>query len=117
MSHYYQPDNPIDVQDAAVVDWVRALSGFSQQAIERSCEGYLRDQPRRRPTPGDILSRTRSAPKAAAAMDTRRQRSDLSRDELELLDFTIIPAAKRWLANPGLSEHAKTTLDYWNEPY
>lgn len=42
---------------AALDDWVEDLSAFSQPAIEHACQSYRRDQPRRRPSPGDILAR------------------------------------------------------------
>ena len=116
LSHYFQPDNPVDVQDAAIADWIRALDGFSQQAISRACDSYIRDQPRRRPSPGDILARARNAPKPSAAPDLRRKKSDLSRDELELLAMKVIPTARRWLQVPGLADSGRQTLEYWNEP-
>jgi len=45
------------VREAAIDDWITALVGFPRQAIEAACEIYLRDQPRRRPTPGEIAAR------------------------------------------------------------
>ena len=57
LSHYFQPDNPMDVQEAAIDDWIDALEPFSKSQIESACSAYIRDQPRRRPTPGDIRSK------------------------------------------------------------
>ncbi len=43
-------------------------------------------------------------------------RNDLSRDELDLLENKILPAARRWLFIPELAEHGRSTLTYWGEP-
>lgn len=67
MSHYYQPENSNEVFEAALGDWLECLTSISQQAIEHACSAYLRDQPRRRPTPGDIRGR-------ALDFDGRRER-------------------------------------------
>lgn len=115
MSHYYQPDNPTDVQDAAIVDWIDALSGFSQGAIELACSDYIKDQPRRRPTPGDIYGRAREAGRGGSMKDARGRRDDLSRDELFLLDSKVLPTARRWLSIPGMADHGRMTLEFWGE--
>lgn len=57
LSHYFQPDSPSEILDAAIDDWVDMISQFSEADINRACSTYLRDQPRRRPTPGDIRAR------------------------------------------------------------
>lgn len=40
-----------------MVDWLKAIKDFPQDEIDDACSSYLRDQPRRRPTPGDIYNR------------------------------------------------------------
>jgi len=40
-----------------MVDWLAVLDGLPRDDIERACMDYLRDEPRRRPTPGDIRQR------------------------------------------------------------
>lgn len=57
LDHYFQPNDPTQVTKAQMMDWIRVLRDMPQQAISASCDGYLRDQPRRRPTPGDIYNR------------------------------------------------------------
>ena len=57
LSHYFSPDLSPEVVEAAIDDWVKALISVPRHAIETACETYLRDQPRRRPTPGDIRQR------------------------------------------------------------
>lgn len=72
LSHYFQPDQPADVGDMALKDWAVMLAPFSQKAIASACEGYLREQPRRRPTPGDIRNRAIAwAAKNSAKPDDR----------------------------------------------
>ena len=57
LSHYYTPDIPATLSEAAMVDWLAVLDGLPTDDIERACMDYLREQPRRRPTPGDIRQR------------------------------------------------------------
>lgn len=42
-------------------DWVEVLGGMPQAAIHQACVQYLRNEPRRRPTPGAILELARIA--------------------------------------------------------
>lgn len=60
LDHYFQPNDPSQVTKAQMMDWIKVLRGLPQQAISASCDGYLRDQPRRRPTPGEIYNRANS---------------------------------------------------------
>lgn len=60
LDHYYQPGQTPEATEAAMVDWIRLLSGLPKSSISAACDGYLRDQPRRRPTPGDIANRAKS---------------------------------------------------------
>ena len=115
LSHYFQPDNPAEVMEAALDDWVDALSPFSRIAIEQACAKYLRDQPRRRPTPGDIRSKVREPSNQEAMKRQRGNKSDLTFDELDLLENKILPRARSWLTIPSLADHGKHTLEYWGE--
>jgi hypothetical protein len=54
LAHYFQPGSPSEVLEAAIDDWIEALGQFPQQAIQAACTEYLREEPRRRPTPGAI---------------------------------------------------------------
>lgn len=42
-------------------DWVEVMAGMPQQAVQQACVQYLRNEPRRRPTPGAILELARMA--------------------------------------------------------
>ena len=112
LSHYFQPDQAIEVTEAAMDDWLKALGGFSQPALEHACDSYLRDQPRRRPTPGDIRFRASSF---RVTNSGEGKRDALSHDERELLEGKILPTARRWLSIPGLAEYGQKTLEYWGE--
>lgn len=59
LSHYFQPDTPAEVETAAIGDWIEMLVSCSPDSISHACASYLRDQPRRRPTPGDIYARAK----------------------------------------------------------
>lgn len=44
-------------------------------------------------------------------------RNGLSRDQRDVLEMQVLPAARRWLrTHPGLAHHAAKTLAYWGEP-
>lgn len=117
LSHYFQPDNPADVTEMALHDWVRALMPFSQRSIERACDGYLRDQPRRRPTPGDIRARAGTQDARQSKIEPGKgDRSKLTHDELELLETKILEPARRWVRDiPSLRDNGRRILEYWGE--
>lgn len=117
LSHYFQPDNPQEVREAAIEDWVSILSDYSREAIDAACNRYLRDQPRRRPTPGDIRSKINEPVERKAQQRGKGDRTTLSPDKRELLETVVLPTAKGWLKHPELRQHGEQTLDYWNEPY
>ena len=113
LSHYYQPDQPREVLEAALDDWVELLAPLSKQSIDAACSSWLRDEPRKRPTPGDIRARAKG--EIGASQNQKGDRSKLSFDQRALLDDQIIPTARRWLKIPGLAEHGRKTLEYWGE--
>lgn len=115
LSHYYQPDNPIEVKEAALDDWVSSLIMFPQGAIDKACETYIRNQPRRRPTPGDIRAICNGRAETRAGATAWGDKSKLSYDELRILEDKILPTARKWLAIPDLADHGKQTLEYWGE--
>ena len=110
LSHYYQQDNPMEVHEAAIEDWVDILSPFSRDSIEAACSGYLKDQPRRRPTPGDIRQRAAGHREGSGKARDQGDRNKLGFDELKKLDEEVLPAARRWLKIPGLRHHGENTL-------
>ncbi len=61
LSHYWREDDPDALTTAIANDWVEVLAGMPQRAIQNACVQYLRDEPRRKPTPGAILELTRAA--------------------------------------------------------
>ena len=115
LSHYFQPENPAEVQEAALDDWVEALSPFSQQAIDGACKRYIIDQPRRRPSPGDIRAKVREPKKQSEQLNNRGDKSKLTPDELDKLENEILPTARKWLSIPSLRDQGQQTLAYWGE--
>ena len=114
LSHYFQPDNPTDVVEAAIGDWIEALSPFSQPAIDNACRRYLHNQPRRRPTPGDIRAAAQAFGKNGSEAKNGAK-AELTRDDLHILETKILPTARRWLGIPDLADHGRKTLEYWGE--
>lgn len=122
LSHYFQPDQPQEVTEAALDDWVEVLVDYSQDHIENACKTYMRNQPRKRPTPGDIRSiceqqRDRERMRSQRANAGRGNRNDLSGEELRVLDMEILPGARRWVNEiPGLAEQGARLLAHWGQP-
>ena len=61
-------------------DWVEILAGMPQQALQQACVQYLRDEPRRRPTPGAILALARVAMPPPAVVRHSPPPTDVKRD-------------------------------------
>jgi hypothetical protein len=118
LAHYFTPELSKEAVEAAIDDWIKTLIHLSPDAIENACSGYLRDQPRRRPTPGDIRQRAESHAKARETNDQQERdpRLDLSHDELQLLEEKVLPTARRWVAEiPTLAIQGAKTLAHWGE--
>lgn len=113
LSHYWRDDDPTELTAAIGRDWANVLEPLSQPDIESACEMYLRNQSRRKPTPGDIyeLAQVNQKP----GVSGRGDRSTLSHSDLALLDEKAIPNSRRWLGIPGLEDHGRKFLEYWGE--
>jgi hypothetical protein len=118
LSHFFQPDQPAEVTEAAIEDWVSALAGQPIVAIDHACRAYLKDNTRRRPVPSEILAR------ALQYAETRRPIEqappspvdNLTPDETTLLANKILPKARQWLDSPDLCKQGAKTLAFWNDP-
>lgn len=60
LSHYWREDDPVELTAAIGRDWALVLEGLPQDIIERACLRYLRNEPRRKPTPGAIYEMARN---------------------------------------------------------
>jgi hypothetical protein len=54
LAHYWREDDPDELLGAMGQDWADILEGMTQDAIQKACLRYMREEPRRRPTPGTI---------------------------------------------------------------
>jgi len=118
LAHYFSPDLSQEVVEAAIEDWINALIHLPANAITEACSGYLCDQPRRRPTPGDIRHRAENYAKARQPHEERERdpRLDLSHDELQLLEEKVLPTARRWVEEiPTLAIQGAKTMAHWGE--
>lgn len=61
LSHYWREDDPSELTEAIARDWADILEGMPQDAIHAACLRYMRDEPRRKPTPGAIYALARDA--------------------------------------------------------
>jgi len=61
LSHFWRDDDPSELTEAIARDWADILEGLPQDAIHKACMHYLRDEPRRKPTPGAIYALARAA--------------------------------------------------------
>ena len=115
LSHYFQPKSPIEVKEAALEDWVRDLLHIPQRDISYAMGWWRRNQPRKRPGPGDIARVAREHGKKNVKNGTRGDPSRLSPDEAAMLHEHILPMARQWLTHPELRHHGEKTLEYWGE--
>lgn len=97
-----------------MIDWIKALSGFSQEAISAACERYIRQERSRRPTPADIREII-GGRREGSSIKQGGDKSRLSMDQRHMLETQILPTARRWLNVPDLADQAKSTLAYWGE--
>lgn len=97
------------------MDWIKALSGFSQEQISGACEQYLRQEPKRRPTPADIRGFILEGRGDGDAKAGKGDPSKLTHDEAKILYEKVLPSAWRMLQNPALRQHGVKTLDYWGQ--
>ena len=61
LSHYWREDDPVELTAAIGKDWADVLEGIGQEFVDRACIQYLREEPRRKPTPGEVYSRAIAA--------------------------------------------------------
>jgi hypothetical protein len=54
LSHYWTADDPAEVRQAQLKDWVDDLLEFGPEIVEEACTRWRRQPGGRRPTPGDI---------------------------------------------------------------
>lgn len=101
--------------EAALADWIRVLDGYTADQIEAACQGYLRANPKRRPTPADVRDRISSTQVHREGQQDKGDQTKLSPDEYSKLHNEILPTARRWTGIPALKEHGFKTLDYWGE--
>jgi hypothetical protein len=59
LAFYWRDDDPKHLVGAMARDWVTVLEGLPREAIDRACLRYLRNEPRRKPTPGAIYAMAR----------------------------------------------------------
>ncbi len=79
LGHYWRDDDPVELTAAIGADWADVLEGLPREIIQRACIAYLRDEPRRKPTPGEIYKRAialmpRPRPTAREQEEPRRPR-------------------------------------------
>lgn len=111
LSHYFRPDDPEEVRDAALVDWITALNGFSAEQIDAACADHIRKEAKWRPSPASIRERCEKRENRVGQGDPNA----LSRDEQDILFGTLIPRWQKWLGIPGLEDHARQSLGYWGQ--
>lgn len=118
LSHYPSDWKMTDEARAvAMDDWLAFLAPLSRKSIENAVAAYMRDEPRVRPTPGDIRAKARQFQGNSATVDG--DRSALDMNSRFILENRVLPGARRWISDypPGspLYRHAEQTLNYWKE--
>ncbi|MFK7942664.1 MAG: hypothetical protein AB8B85_07115 [Paracoccaceae bacterium] len=57
LKHFYEPDEPDEIFDLRMGDWIDVLADLPQAAIEHAVKERLWEDSRTRPTPGEIRAR------------------------------------------------------------
>lgn len=114
LAHYFQPENPAELQEAAIDDWIAMLLPFSKQAIEAACSDYLRNEARRRPTPGSIVVMAESASRRLSRQQHSSGDQDLSENEARVAHFS---EQKGWMpyanAKQVIQRSRQTPMPNW----
>lgn len=79
LSHYWREDDPSELNEALGRDWADILEGMTQDAISKACTAYLRDEPRRKPSPGAIYALAREfTPRPVVVSQPEPEREKIS---------------------------------------
>lgn len=118
LSHFPQNWNePQEVREMAMDDWLDALSGFSRQSVEQAFASHMRESPKVKPTPGAIREKARAFEQGSG--NERGDRTSLSIDEQFILSEKVLPGARNWVRgfppSHSLHQHGKKTLEFWGE--
>ena len=83
LSSYYRPDDPVKLTAAIGKDWADVLEDMPRELIQKARVQYLREEPKRRPTPGDIYQRVvRMLPRPESVQDNTRSPFDMTEEEI-----------------------------------
>ncbi len=132
LSHYFQPDNPVEVFESAMDDWISVLEKYPEEIIEHACRFWVRNFQSKRPTPAAISSicqthRDNQNRRKSSSVPARGERSHLTFDEMESLQ-RCLEIDRKWLSTkrdrfdevvfvyPELARHAVQFMRYWGEP-
>ena len=87
LSHYWRDDDPVELTGAIGRDWADVLEGLPQDAIQKACIQYQRDEPRRKPTPGAIYQVARAMmPRPVTVSDARPMTAEENAAYLDKMD-------------------------------
>lgn len=113
LAHYFQTENPSELEEAAIDDWIETLLPFSQHAIQTACSEYLKTEPRRRPTPASILSLAQKAVEQAQAYKAKFH-NDLSAEEAKVANFA---QSKGWMSYEAAKDAICRARDLPQKPW
>ncbi len=77
LSHYWTDDDPVELMAAIGRDWADLLEGLPQSVIQSACLQFMREEPRKKPTPAAIYAMARGLmplPKIVAAPPAEQDR-------------------------------------------
>jgi len=94
LSHYYRPDDPVELTAAIGQDWADVLEGIPREFIQRAAIQYQREEPRKKPTPGAIYGLAqRMMPKPQTVREPEPERVPATPEEaakiLDEIGFNI----------------------------
>ncbi len=88
LSHYWRDDDPVQLTAAIGADWAKVLDGLPRDAIDWACIKWLRENPKRKPSPGAIyqLAKSRLPQRVPALMADPAQKNGFEVDAEKLAD-------------------------------
>lgn len=68
LSHYWQSNDPDEIVEANMRDWLDVLEHLPETAIQKACVSWLSRPVGKKPTPGEIAALARAAMPASPAI-------------------------------------------------
>ena len=112
-------DNPDAklLEVSVIIDAVTRTGRSGVRQVDELFQHLKRSMPHRTwPTAHEITTAHKDLKAHTSGVGAKLgDKTELTHDELYILESQIIPTARRWLEIPGLAASGRQTLEYWGE--